>query len=67
MSQVGVACLQGKWDGVACYLCVACPLWAWYVLSGGAMSQVGLSVASIGPQLVWHGLCVFGMSAIGVA
>ena len=71
MSKVGVACLQCKRDvlsGCSMFsVSAACPLLVWYVLNGSAMSQVGLSMASIGPQLVWHGLCVFGMSIIGEA
>ena len=52
---------------------VACPLLVWYVLSGGAISQVGLSglnwalVSVAWPLCVWHVRNWCGMASVDVA
>ena len=43
-----MACLQCRWHVLSgCSMFVACPPWVWYILSEGAMSPVGVSMASI--------------------
>ena len=58
---VGVAWTQWVWHVLSgCSMFVACLPWVWYILSEGAMSPVGVSMASI---------CVFMAckSSVGVS